>query len=92
MPAPCSSLIPQDRLFHGSDKSKCSICRTCGSFLSPRIEANLTLLQRDSAKPVCVLCGSSDAVDDFEVPFIFLHLVKELISINIKVKLGNSSR
>merc|ERR1711974_418254 len=57
----------------------------------PRIEANLTLMERDTAKPVCVLCGSADSVEDFEVPFIFLHLVKELISINIKVKLGNSS-
>jgi len=87
-----STFLLQDRLFHGSDKSKCSICRDCGSFLSPRIEVSPSLADRDSSKPVCVLCGSADAVEDFEVPFIFLHLVNELISINIKVKLGNSNR
>merc|ERR1712106_917128 len=77
-----ATFLLQDRLFHGSDKSKCAICKDCGSFLG----------DRDSARPVCVLCGSGDSVQDFEVPFIFLHLVKELISINIKVKLGNSNR
>merc|ERR1719209_71445 len=69
-----STFLLQDRLFHGSDKARCAICRTCGSFLSPRIEAHLTLMERDTAKPVCVLCGSADSVEDFEVPFIFLHL------------------
>merc|ERR1719244_1385562 len=87
-----ATFLLQDRLFHGSDKSKCSICRDCGSFLSPRIQASGSLSDRDSARPVCVLCGSGDSVQDFEVPFIFLHLVKELISINIKVRLGNSNR
>ena len=87
-----ATFLLQDRLFHGSDKSKCSICKDCGSFLSPRIQAGGSVSDRDSARPVCVLCGSGDSVQDFEVPFIFLHLVKELISINIKVKLGNSNR
>ena len=36
--------------------------------------------------------GVADSVEDVEVPFVFLHLVKELVSINIKVKLGNSSK
>jgi len=87
-----ATFLLQDRLFHGSDKSKCSICRDCGSFLSPRIQAGGVAGDRDSVRPACVLCGSGDSVQDFEVPFIFLHLVKELISINIKVKLGNSNR
>jgi len=87
-----ATFLLQDRLFHGSDKSKCAICKDCGSFLSPRIQAGGALSDRDSARPVCVLCGSGDSVQDFEVPFIFLHLVKELISINIKVRLGNSNR
>merc|ERR1719153_470003 len=56
-----STFLLQDRLFHGNDKSKCAICKDCGSL---------------------------DSVQDFEVPFIFLHLVKELISINIKVRPG----
>eukprot|EP00092_Neocalanus_flemingeri_P024162 GFUD01026209.1.p1 GENE.GFUD01026209.1~~GFUD01026209.1.p1 ORF type:complete len:1157 (+),score=299.03 GFUD01026209.1:56-3526(+) len=87
-----ATFLLQDRLFHGSDKSKCSICKDCGSFLSPRIQAGGSFSERDSARPVCVLCKSGDSVQDFEVPFIFLHLVKELLSINIKVKLGNSNR
>merc|ERR1719378_1559378 len=85
-----ATYLLQDRLFHGSDKSKTSICKDCGSFLSPRIEASGSLSDRDFTRPVCVLCGSADSVQDYEVPFIFLHLIRELISINIKVKLGNS--
>merc|ERR1712037_471657 len=42
----------------------------------------------DTSRPMCVVCKSADLVKDFEVPFIFLHLVKELASINIKVKLN----
>lgn len=87
-----STFLLQDRLFHGSDKAKCAVCRACGSFLSPRVEAHLTVMERTTAKPLCVLCGSADSVEDVEVPFVFLHLVKELVSINIKVKLGNSSK
>merc|ERR1719430_560629 len=87
-----ATFLLQDRLFHGSDKSKCSICKDCGCFISPMIQAGGALSERDTSRPVCVLCGSGDSVQDFEVPFIFLHLVKELISINIKVKLGNSNR
>ena len=85
-----ATYLLQDRLLHGSDKSRCSICTKCGSFLSPRITAGNNIMS-DNSRAVCVICKDADTIQEFEVPFIFLHLVKELISINIKVKLGNSS-
>ena len=85
-----ATFLLQDRLFHGSDKSKCSLCVGCGSFLSPRLLTSDNTIA-DSSRPLCVVCKSADSVQDFEVPFIFLHLVKELASINIKVKLENNT-
>ena len=82
-----ATYLLQDRLFHGSDKSKCTLCVGCGSFLSPRNMVTNDMV--DSSRPMCVVCKSADSVQEYEVPFIFLHLVKELASINIKVKLGN---
>merc|ERR1712025_484685 len=43
-----ATFLLQDRLFHGSDKSKCAICKDCGSFLSARIQAGGALSDRDS--------------------------------------------
>lgn len=82
-----ATFLLQDRLLNCSDKSKCSICVGCGSFLSARLQTNDNTIA-DTSRPLCVVCKSADLVKDFEVPFIFLHLVKELASINIKVKLG----
>ena len=85
-----ATFLLQDRLFHGSDKSKASLCVGCGSFLSPRLQTAESAVA-DSSRPVCVVCSTADTVQDYEVPFIFLHLVKELASINIKVKLGSNT-
>ena len=86
-----ATFLLQDRLLHGSDKSRCSICIKCGSFLSPRVTTNNNRIISDNSRPVCVICKDADTVQDYEVPFIFLHLVKELAAINIKVQLGNNS-
>ena len=85
-----ATFLLQDRLFHGSDKSKASLCVGCGSFLSPRLQTADSAVA-DTSRPVCVVCSTADTVQDYEVPFIFLHLVKELASINIKVKLGSNT-
>ena len=85
-----ATFLLQDRLLHGSDKSRCSLCTRCGSFLSPRITAGNNVIS-DNSRPVCVICKDPDTIQEFEVPFIFLHLVKELAAINIKVQLGNNS-
>ena len=85
-----ATYLLQDRLLHGSDKSRCSICTKCGSFLSPRIIAGNNIIS-DNSRAVCVICKDADTIQEFEVPFIFLHLVKELAAINIKVQLGNNS-
>ena len=85
-----ATYLLQDRLLHGSDKSRCSICTKCGSFLSPRITAGNNIMS-DNSRAVCVICKDADTIQEFEVPFIFLHLVKELAAINIKVQLGNNS-
>ena len=85
-----ATYLLQDRLLHGSDKSRCSICTKCGSFLSPRIIAGNNIIS-DNSRAVCVICNDADTIQEFEVPFIFLHLVKELAAINIKVQLGNNS-
>merc|ERR550519_1744741 len=85
-----SAFLLQDRLFHGSDKAKCAICSECGSFLSPRITAGNNIMS-DNSRAVCVICKDANTIQEFEVPFIFLHLVKELAAINIKVQLGNNS-
>ena len=85
-----ATFLLQDRLLHGSDKSRCSICIKCGSFLSPRVTFGNKIIS-DNSRPICVICNDENSVQDYEVPFIFLHLVKELAAINIKVKLGNNS-
>ena len=85
-----ATFLLQDRLLHGSDKSRCSICVKCGSFLSPRVTFGNKIIS-DNSRPICVICNDENSVQDYEVPFIFLHLVKELAAINIKVKLGNNS-
>ena len=85
-----ATFLLQDRLFHGSDKSRCSMCVGCGSFLSPSVQVSDNSIASGN-RAVCVVCKSADSVSEFEVPFIFLHLVQELASINIKVKLQNNT-
>lgn len=82
-----ATFLLQDRLFHGSDKSKCFICVDCGSLLSPRVQVGKGPLETEG-QTTCVLCGQTDSVGDIEVPFVFLHLVAQLASINIKVTIG----
>jgi len=83
-----TSYLLQDRIFHGSDRTRCYICRQCGNILSPIVQASKALGDREMSDPQCVLCGSYKYVESIQVPYIFLHLVRELISVNIKVNLG----
>ena len=85
----------QDRLFHGSDKTRVKICTGCGSLLSPRVMIPTTKGQsggqglasrfRDHHAK-CVICDRYDIVRDINIPYIFLHLVSQLDSVNIKIK------
>merc|ERR1712107_352122 len=80
-----TSFLLQDRIFNGSDRTRCYLCRKCGDVLSPMLQAGKPSEDRDLPDPRCVLCGEIKFVETFQVPYIFLHLVKELISVNIKV-------
>jgi len=94
-----SVFLLQDRLLHGSDKTRIKICTGCGSLLSPRVtipttkaggksaQAQQTSIFRDH-KSSCVVCDTSKHVCDVQVPYIFLHLVSQLAAVNIKVKIG----
>merc|ERR550519_606315 len=82
-----ATFLLQDRLFHGSDKSKCAICPECGSILSPRVMVGKGVAE-EKGRNACVMCGQADSVSDVDVPFVFLHLVAQLAAINIKVTIG----
>lgn len=94
-----SVFLLQDRLLHGSDKTRIKICTSCGSLLSPRVvipvaapgqkavtAAGNSLFREHRAS--CVVCDSARNVCDVQVPYIFLHLVSQLAAVNIKVKIG----
>lgn len=80
----------QDRLFHGSDKTKVKICTKCGSLLAPRVvlearNSNQISKFRDH-RSKCVVCNDYECVKDVELPYIFLHLVCQLAAVNIKIR------
>jgi len=83
-----TAFLLQDRLFEGSDRTLAHLCSKCGSILSPIVQVGKVVGDRDISDPCCVLCGQTKYVHTFEVPFIFLHLVKELASVNIKVDIN----
>ena len=82
----------QDRLFHGSDKTRVKVCIGCGSLLSPRVtltqgnHKNTNRFREYTTK--CVVCPKEKAsVRDLSVPYIFLHLISQLAAVNIKIKI-----
>jgi len=88
-----SVFLLQDRLLHGSDKTRVKICTKCGSLLSPRVIIPITKTGAQTNRfrehrATCVMCDSFDTVKDVQVPYIFLHLVSQLAAVNIKVKIG----
>ena len=88
-----SVFLLQDRLLHGSDKTRVKICVKCGSLLSPRVIIPVTKTGAQTNRfrehrATCVICDSFETVKDVQVPYIFLHLVSQLASVNIKVKIG----
>eukprot|EP00096_Caligus_rogercresseyi_P014455 TRINITY_DN6974_c0_g1_i2.p2 TRINITY_DN6974_c0_g1~~TRINITY_DN6974_c0_g1_i2.p2 ORF type:complete len:102 (+),score=28.56 TRINITY_DN6974_c0_g1_i2:171-476(+) len=86
-----SMFLLQDRLFHGSDKTRVKICTRCGSLLSPRVTVSkkMTALGGTAVAgdPVCVICKKGDNVSEIDLPYVFLHLVAQLAGVNIKVRL-----
>ena len=88
-----SVFLLQDRLLHGSDKTRVKICIKCGSLLSPRVIIPVTRTGAQTNRfrdhrATCVVCDSFETVKDVQVPYIFLHLVSQLAAVNIKVKIG----
>jgi DNA-directed RNA polymerase I subunit RPA2 len=90
-----SIFLLQDRLFHGSDKTKVKVCVKCGSLLSPRV--SFPSMKATSAaetqrfrehKAACVVCKDQGIVRDLAVPYVFLHLVSQLAAVNIKIKVS----
>ncbi len=92
----------QDRLFHGSDKARVKVCTSCGSLLSPRVVVPAKKMENREKKQVmlskfrehiaeCVVCDKADCVRDVYLPYIFLHLVCQLASVNIKIKMETRS-
>ncbi|XP_041646218.1 DNA-directed RNA polymerase I subunit RPA2 [Cheilinus undulatus] len=83
-----SSFLLHDRLFNCSDRSVAQVCVDCGSLLSPLLEKPppswSSMRQR---KTVCLLCGSSEAIDSVSVPYVFRYFVAELAAMNIRVRL-----
>lgn len=85
-----ASFLLQDRIFEGSDRSIAYLCSKCGSVLSPIVQVGKNVGDRDLSEPCCALCAQTKYVEIFEVPFIFLHLVNELLSVNIKVNINGT--
>jgi DNA-directed RNA polymerase I subunit RPA2 len=81
------SFLLQDRLMNCSDYSKCHICRTCGSILSP-IQKTITDGQSTSSTfMTCQLCNSSEGICTVAVPFVFRYLCNELVAMNVRLRL-----
>lgn len=85
----------QDRLFHGSDKTRVKVCIKCGSLLSPRVSfptsnKNTSAIATNrfrEFKSECVVCKEDGTVRDLAVPYVFLHLISQLAAVNIKIKI-----
>ena len=88
-----SVFLLQDRLFHGSDKTRVKVCIKCGSLLSPRVSfpktsKNVVSTNRfRELKSECVVCKEAGTVRDLAVPYVFLHLISQLAAVNIKIKI-----
>ena len=89
-----SVFLLQDRLFHGSDKTRVKVCIKCGSLLSPRVSfpktgsKNVVATNRfRELKSECVVCQEAETVRDLAVPYVFLHLISQLAAVNIKIKI-----
>ena len=78
------------------------ICTSCGSLLSPRvvIPKKNERAEGGGVKSVsrfrehysqCVVCDRFDCVKDVYLPYIFLHLVCQLASVNIKIRVETKS-
>jgi DNA-directed RNA polymerase I subunit RPA2 len=90
-----SVFLLQDRLFHGSDKTRVKVCIKCGSLLSPRVAfpatknavpPSMTNRFRE-LKSECLVCQEgASTVRDLAVPYVFLHLVSQLAAVNIKIR------
>lgn len=61
-----------------------TVCRKCGSMLSPLIENPEGDMIR---KWVCPACQTGDFVDLIHIPYVFRYLVAELAAMNIGIKL-----
>ena len=90
-----SVFLLQDRLFHGSDKTRVKVCIKCGSLLSPRVTFPTTNKNTSAIasnrfrelKSQCVVCQEGGIVRDIAVPYVFLHLISQLAAVNIKIKI-----
>ena len=90
-----SVFLLQDRLFHGSDKTRVKVCIKCGSLLSPRVTFPTTNKNTSAIaanrfrelKSQCVVCPEGGIVRDLAVPYVFLHLISQLAAVNIKIKI-----
>ena len=82
------------------------ICTSCGSLLSPRVVIpkkneraggggggggvkSVSRFREHYAQ--CVVCDRFDCVKDVYLPYIFLHLVCQLASVNIKIRVETKS-
>ena len=41
-----TSFLLQDRILHGSDRTRCYLCRKCGNLLSPIVQVELPLAMK----------------------------------------------
>lgn len=75
-----TSFILNDRLMNCSDRHFASVCRSCGSLLSPSPSP------RDPV-PICRFCDTSESVSTVALPYVFRYLTNELAAMNIRVTL-----
>lgn len=80
------SFLLQDRLMNCSDYSRCHVCRTCGSILSPLQKTRIDAQSRSSSVS-CQICESANGISTVAVPFVFRYLCTELVAMNVRLKL-----
>lgn len=98
-----ASLLVQDRLFNCSDKSRISLCKQCGSVLTPMIEMRRRAGSANEAggarggqsfsgrRPICSTCQTPRHVVTTHMPFTCLMLATQLAAMNVKIQFNVKS-
>ncbi|XP_065839884.1 DNA-directed RNA polymerase I subunit RPA2-like isoform X2 [Oscarella lobularis] len=92
-----TGFLLQDRLLNCSDRCNTRLCTSCGSLLSPLVDAAsrgsveyFHPAATDAGKNspwTCGVCKTNERIEIVPVPYVLRYLVAEMAAMNINVKL-----